>query len=413
MEFKTVKSLADKNIIKGYWKPLFKTRLNNDYVFSNRKEYEENLRNQIFGKDNADIVIAPNKYPFNLGEGIHQLVIWIRDEQKDPGIEKITEIIDNEYPNSDYIVMINKRENRSILSILHYHAMLKEPSYHPIYLDKLIVFFRHGNRQPIHKFPIIEKKYLGNNNYEMNLDAELLPIGYKNAVKFGEDLKEIYHLNKVSTESDITNNIACFTSPKKRCIDTLAGVMEGIGIKNYDFTISEKLIFPDSHNLYHLLRNLKSIKELQSQYNNLLTNLDNILGMNEPNDLAKLYKYYSGIPCYQDLGINIHEYIGKNLMNDLTNATIQAHNKIFYYYQLFFSEIIKDLISSFINTNGSLVLCSTHDNLIFVFAKYLAKINNINVDLEMPHYLSNIRIEKWSDGTKRVYYNNCYLGNNY
>jgi hypothetical protein len=74
-------------------------------------------------------------------------------------------------------------------------------------------------------------------------------------------------------------------------------------------------------------------------------------------------------------------------------------------------EEIEQIISYFENLNCNLIMYSTHNTLVFILAKYLSFINNINFDFELPSYLSNIRIEEWSDGIIKIYYNNWFLGN--
>ena len=90
---------------KGFWRPFFKKRIGGSYFNHNeRNEYENNLRNRLFDNNTNNIIISENSYPFNFGENVEQYVIWIRDINEDPGIEKISELIKNKYPNKDYLV---------------------------------------------------------------------------------------------------------------------------------------------------------------------------------------------------------------------------------------------------------------------------------------------------------------------
>ncbi len=65
---------------------------------------------------------------------------------------------------------------------------------------------------------------------------------------------------------------------------------------------------------------------------------------------------------------------------------------------------LQHIIESVNNYDKKLILCSSHDSLISIIAKYYAIDNNIYDDLELPHYLSNVRIEQWSDNIIRIFY---------
>ncbi|XWV26968.1 hypothetical protein QJ857_gp0081 [Tupanvirus soda lake] len=419
MEFETVDKMALTTSRKGTWKPLFKSRYNNNYFdFSKRDEYETDLKKRIFSNVSGNIVVSPNTYPFNFDPNIIQYVVWIRNSEDDPGIESITKIIETMYPGKDYFIYINKMKGRSIKTIQHYHAMIK-PISQPHYLEKIIVFHRHGNRGPIYKFPVFEK-ILGGSNFSNDLDPILLPSGYYNATKFGSNLKNIYSLDEKFIENSIF-----ISSPFKRCRETSKGIAVGFGL------IEDTTVFDSDKLKIEILNTTKKVhtytnifEPIYEDYVGLMTELENILGIdnkysNNINTYAEkiyaltyIYDYHSTLQCYKDLGIDIDQFVTKQLQQSLENANIKVYNMLCHAYQSILSEVMKELISFANEFDNKLVMCSTHDTIVFVMAKYLANLENINYDYEIPDYLSNIRIEKWSDGTIRYFYNNWFIGSN-
>lgn len=405
MEFRTVDNSAKEIIHKGTWMPLFKSRFSDNYYDQNkRSEYETNLRNKIF-KNNSDIVISKNGYPFNIGDNYKQYVIWIKDYHKDPGLKEIIRLIEEKYPSDDYIIYINLYEHRSIKSILHYHAILKQPS-EPSFLEKLVVFHRHGNREPILKIPIFENKI--KHNYQHN-DAVLLQIGHKNAYDFGSDLKKIYKMDEKFLSKSVF-----LSSPVIRCTETIQNIINSLGIKK-NIVPSEELKFGICDEL-----NSQSEKNIlfRKEYEAILNELDNKFGMahyfkSSPRRLMDLYDYHSSVQCYRDMGANIEEILDKDTEEKINIASKEIYNMTSHYNQKVMANELVDIILGTLSIPTNLVVCSTHDTLIFVLVKYIASKNNIVHNFDLPHYLSNFRIEKWSNGIIRIFYNNCYLGSSY
>lgn len=56
---------------------------------------------------------------------------------------------------------------------------------------------------------------------------------------------------------------------------------------------------------------------------------------------------------------------------------------------------------------------STHDIVVCVMAFAICHYNMMKMDLEIPVYCSNVRIEEWErdqDTYIRIYYDNTYIG---
>ncbi|AYV85617.1 MAG: putative ORFan [Satyrvirus sp.] len=404
---------------KGLWRPLFKTRYVAKYYDTNKKdEYEHGLYNRLFGDNDNSIVIRKNMYEFNLGKDLEQFVVWIRDKHNDPGIDHIVKIIEEEYPDMDYNIYLNKPENKTIKNIQHYHAILKNPSQ--IYLKKIIILVRHANREPITKLPSIEK-LLNNDNMTTNSDAKLLPIGHQNSIKFGDDIRKIYEL-----DDNFISNMVFLSSPFERCRDTLTNIATGLKLKvNFEIIDTEKLKIESKHYVVKFEDITGEFDKLFFKYEKLIDKLGNIFGfqnefseddlknnINRRLKLAKLYDYYSSMACYKDMGIDTIKFMDEELEKEFEEATLNVYNIMHHNNQFMISSHIKNIISDLINLDSNLVIGCTHDTLIFIIAKFFSHIHKTNFNYELPHYLSNIRIEEWTDGVFRIYYNNWLLNLN-
>ena len=405
---------------KGSWKPLFKSRFNDTYFdHSKRDAYESDLRTRIFGytndeTNNKEVVVDLNAYPFNFGNDIKQYVIWFKNTPS-YSPEIIDKIINEHFPDEDCIVYLNKPINRSIKSIDHCHCIIKNPSPE-IFLKKLIILHRHANRPPLISSKTFEK-IMGNDPDNIrDKNCDLLPIGIENSVLFGKRIKEIYNLN-----SEFFSNAIYLSSPYHRCRQTLLAIISGLEVDSQPcLTDSKKL----KQNFFEnfSIKKIKIIGQEYEKYVNLLNKVEDILcvvGIKYPEQcsiinkiryLENLYTYHSTLQCYFNMGVDTDKYIDKNTQNELADATKYIHNLSYHDYQLASHNKIKRFISEVVNLDRKLIICSTHDTLIFMLVKYLEHVNGINFNLELPDYLSNIRIEYWSDDSVRIFYNNFLLG---
>ena len=89
----------------------------NDVVLSN-----------VFGSldDTVKWTIIPNEFPYYLGENIDHLLLWIHPTCSF-NTKQIETIINNELNETEYVEWIffqNKKNNRSVDGIEHYHIMV-------------------------------------------------------------------------------------------------------------------------------------------------------------------------------------------------------------------------------------------------------------------------------------------------
>ena len=413
MNFGTIERSSLISISKGNWKPMFKPIVPKNY---GGEEYENILYQELFSQHNQDTIFVKNIYPINLGNNLERYVIWIRNQSNDIGIEKIEELISQKYPDMDYYIYSNLPELRTITHIIHYHTMIKNPSP-PAYLEKLIVLVRHGNREPNFKLPAIEK-ILENSSLNYSSDAKLLPIGHQNSIKFGKDIKEIYQLNDL-----FTSNPILLTSPYTRCKETLLDICAGLDIQKKELIETEILGLTVRDNVIKFDDIDGEIDGLYLKYSHIIDHLDQIFEIKRKYSdkdledakfrrlrLTQLYEVYSNVVCYREMGIDIGQFMSPKFEKEFNEATLIVFNTLYRYHQFLIPDQMEEIMKYVSNLDSNLVIGSTHDSFIFILVKYLSNKFGINFNYELPHYLSNIRIEQWSDGESRMYYNNWYLG---
>jgi hypothetical protein len=333
-------------------------------------------------------------------------------------------MVDSNYPNYDWMVFLNKPSCRSIPDILHYHILLKSatslqndqslvshkiPYPFPLSLNKLVIINRHANRYPILKFPDMERR-LNSTNLNPNFDADLTDTGKMNSKIFGTDMAKIYKL-----DDDFIENNLLLSSPVNRCIETLSNIGEGLGI------IATPICCDDL--LYDAMWNHESKESfsqspgmilLYERYSGLLDRLQHIFkgkgwgtGCNR---IMNLYDYYCSIVSYNEMGFDMKAIINESDFMQLKSNVTSLYNSygelLAEYCNHYFRKIL-----DWINKPYNLIICTTHDTNVFLIAKHLQKLFDDKNQLNLPYYLSNVRIEYWSDGIIRAYYDNYYLGN--
>jgi hypothetical protein len=418
MEFKFIETTASTIKKKGYWPPLFKTRFTENYYdVSMRDEYEANLFERIFGNNNEKIIINLNTYPFNLGFGLTQYIVWIRNMDNDPGIDYITEFVNQIFPDMDYVVYLNKPEGRSIKTILHYHVIIKN-SHEPIFLKKLIVLHHHGNTSPIYHFPFFEKILGRSANTLCNLNPNLLLCGFDKAIHFGTELKNIYELDQT-----LINNSIFLSLPFDECRETSKGIICGLNLAPNTIVIdSNKLNLEIFSTVELFSQQITDMELMYDKYVDLMTQIETCVGLEHkytnniltPNDkiiaLAYIYDYHQSLQYYKDLGMNVDDFIDISHQKILADAYKNIYNILCNIYQKILLSDIHGIISYAKKFDKKLVMCSVNNDIIFTLTKYFAAKNKIDFQFEPPDYLANIRIEEWSNGMIRIYYNDWYLG---
>lgn len=262
-------------------------------------------------------------------------------------------------------------------------------------LTKLIVWFRHANRYPTKQFTNI--KIHSDHTKYVTKDAPLIDsIGFINAKKFGSELKNIYELS-----DDFVSDIISISSPYTRCIQTIQQVLLGLNVIS-EIKIIEQLQMSEFKDIQSELNKISFDDYHHKLLNKLSTDLEW-----KSNKMIDLYSIHSTIKCYEDLNIDILDSSTKKLLDQSTKSINNVSGTL---DQKINSDAIKNIIKLTTNFDHKLILCSAHDHLIFTLAKYFAIKNNIENDLDLPHYMSNVRIEYWSDQVVRIYYGNCFIG---
>lgn len=256
-------------------------------------------------------------------------------------------------------------------------------------LEKTIIFIRHANREPIAIFKEIHIDYdiLTSRLIDLMKDpsqAQLIEKGRENASAFGEVIRKKHG-----------ENFKLFSSPVKRCQDTIYHLTNRTDIVVDDvFRFSVSKIFKKNYTLSNYAVETMGNSTNLRQY--ISTNLG--VSFEEPLDF---YYIYSSLKCYEDMGVNLNNYITPIIREIFCAETVNLYNDFFDRYAETNRKHMMDVLNSL--PNESSIVC-THDHLIFALAKCYTK-----KKLCLPEYLSNIRFEYFSNGTIKIYYDDVEL----
>jgi len=301
----------------------------------------------------SDTIVMDNEYPYVYGD-VQQLVIFSNKDNF---------IISDKY---DYILCKSDK-------LPYYDLILKNPS--PIEtLIRMKIFIRHANREPINHWPIIDGQNLRNYN------APLLPSA-NNSV---EQLVNAF--NKIESYSQLCQS-NLISSPVKRCIDTVK-LFQKFWETNNKITIEEKYQFLIDPKYY------SEFDKLHTMNNDVLIRLGKLLNI-EITYQMQLYELWTTRICYIDMGYK-NNILYDPIWQEVEPVLQTLYNCFFLFY--------KDK-KHFPPTDGKSEFICTHDNLIFYLAKFY---QNTQEELKLPKYLSNIRIEHWSNSC-RIYYDNLLI----
>lgn len=300
-----------------------------------------------------------------------------------------TKIIDSNVINNENEVnkIIQKNYNMDYIIYNNYYIVSNiQPKYN---LNKLTIIMRHGNRMPVFKLKYFEKN-LDKNTYDN--DAILLPNGKETCNKLFNQIDNYYKLNKL--------NIKLFSSPVKRCIDTITDLSNRY---NDNIKIDPNLMYSFNKPFYNKSLEIDEIQKFISDNYKIINELEKIFDVDLSNPLS-LYDLHSSLHCYKELKYNVDE----NIIKKIDLITELFYNIYYKHYNIYNdnSSILKYLLEMPASCN---IMC-THDSLIFSLVKYIQKINNLEFDVELPVYCSCIFIEEY-ENMKRIFYNNHYIGN--
>jgi len=349
---------------------------------------------RIFEDPNLDIVISPNKYPFSIGKNITQQIIWIKQWPRNldwnkSNITEIVDLIDRTYPDMDYCILLNTPENRTIKSILHYHVMLKPMSEPDLHLQRLIVLHAGSSSEIVETQNLLSDSLSGSSI-----------SGYRDAIRLGSDLKQIYQL----TDTMLTNFVYYVSS---NCLSkkTSKGVTKGLGLSSleYDTELENKLGFVlGEDDLNRIKEQLSDLSTSNAKYQSVFQSLKEQF---QTEDLMTICESYLRLSDQKDLDI----FFTQEQHREITKTLTEIYNKILDNCLSQMKSILKQILFYLTGDPHALIMCSTSRLIVFAMAKHLNG-GSPQLQLNLPQVLSNIRIEEWSDGETRVWYDNYYLG---
>ena len=317
-------------------------------------------------------------------------------------LESICEAAASLWPGMDVMVRAVRADSLMPATDLCYDILVKPspiPGSIPVYLTKLTVFFRHADRYPTGKIPYLED-VLANQGITYE-SGQLMPKGRDAALAFGQKLRQVYDLSPIIADT------VCTSSPVRRCVETAALVLQGLGIMA-PITIAPVLNFSPVINTDRILDQLPKLREValdmieQTSVQLALS----YVPLPQAWSFFVVSKLMNIMTAYEGLGLDIDQFLGADLWFELKVVGTAAANWLFRWLAERNQEAVRAVLDLAAQSSGKLVLCSTHDTVLFTLAQYYRLKYDYPTDIEVPGYLASIRIELWSDGSERVFYNN-------
>ena len=90
-------------------------------------DYDEIVRQEIFGESSTSFVFQPCKYPYKLEDSIEHYILWLNPiyEWENDADEFVSAILGEIMEGVSYGWFENEKEDRSVISIRHFHVFFK------------------------------------------------------------------------------------------------------------------------------------------------------------------------------------------------------------------------------------------------------------------------------------------------
>jgi len=90
-------------------------------------DYDEIVRQEIFGNTSTSFVFQPCKYPYKLQDKIEHYILWLNPiyEWGNDADEFVNAILGQIMDDVSYGWFENEKEDRSVISIRHFHVFFK------------------------------------------------------------------------------------------------------------------------------------------------------------------------------------------------------------------------------------------------------------------------------------------------
>lgn len=280
-------------------------------------------------------------------------------------------------------------------------------------LEKVTIYHRHANRYPITEFECLNELAVTQGIEIQN--GQLIAKGYEEARAYGKHLLEVYNLEP------LIGDVTYYSSPIERCVETAICIQQGLG-RPPGLTSENACSLMVTSEPVHVKPVLGVVPtvnddlvtdvldDMYAEVTSVITKVRAKCGVADtPHTQAKSFLAVSELLttmiAYSDIGVDVEEFLGKQLLTDLTRVSTQAYNWLNRWQAQQNQELISQWFDVGNQCSSKLVMCATHDFVIFTMAHDLAIKYGYPGDLEMPGYLSSIRIEEWTDG-KRIFFNN-------
>ena len=268
-------------------------------------------------------------------------------------------------------------------------------------LKKVTIYYRHANRYPITEFECLNEMAKAQGIEIQN--GQLTAKGHEAARTFGQHLTTVYNLEP------LIGDVSCFTSPIERCIETAICIQPELGTSEPIHVKPVLGIIPTIDD--NLVTDV--LDELHAEVTSVITKVQAKCGVadtahTQAQAFLVISELMTTMVSYTDIGVDVEAFLGKKLKANLERVSVKAYNWLNRWQAQQNQELLKQWFDVADQCSSKLVLCATHDFVIFTMAHDLAIKYGYPGDLKMPGYLSSIRIEYWSDGV-RIFYNNILM----
>jgi len=314
--------------------------------------------------------------------------------------------------NTEYMIWMNSKNQRSIKSINHYQIIVRPKIFNikERKLRKIIIVARHGPREPIDQLNKLDTfRYMISNKNDPNsiVNAKLTKKGIKYCFNFGKYIKQIYG---AYFDFNIKKTLNISTDVN-RTIESVKNFMYGL----FDKNIHNKIELSDDL-IGYITMNKKDRKEYEKYHKNMIlinrsdsfdSKIFNILGYTI-SDVRDYFRIYSTLEVYKFHNQSITDNWTKELDKQLKKCAREYYYKLFYKTKFcnVFTDILLKKINKIINNKKiNFAYLSTHDITIYPLAIRIAK-----EEVDIPYFCSSVRFEIW-DSEIRIYYDGTLISN--
>ena len=421
--------LVDHNLITTGFKNLWflsrsylnekKYKLEKDeYMLKNMTDIDivNNILNdpkQVIHKFDSNNYLTHNKFPYNLPSDSKHYLYWTFSNKTHNDI--LNDLLTINFINNDvdYMIWTNTNNWRSIITINHYHIIIRKKTSNPInyikskqVLQKMIIVARHGPREPILLLPKLKPFNDSGYSDASDINAQLTIHGKKYCNNFGKYIRSIYD-TYIDFKQDNTILLSSgLDRTRDSAVEFYNGLFNDISELSVDCLTNKELLGdinisdPVAKLEYITYDNEMKLDVDPDRLNKLNEQIFDVFGykIQYPKDY---FKVSSTIDVYKAHNKELPHNLTDELINNIKDMATEYYYKLFYetkFTNYFCKKLMGLIIKILNNPNINFAYLSTHDVVVYPLAMLLYK-----EKLKLPDFCSNVRFEMWTNEI-RIYY---------